>query len=408
MLCVNMSSRDKIQTDNKGKGREEIPEASGSGSSAQVHPDEQGPDKGGVVSLLDLSALSTTPRLHVANKNINQWLNNTQTPSGAGPPSLQNQENARVSSDPGSKILDELSQELGALAARPFNTQGKPGTSAPTNTPQPCDCNELRPRAHSTGDANGRQLRMGPQANTMDGSVLPLPLFSTSNSSAPARTSTSMPQNHQTFRPADILEYHAPELPGKSAKRTLTSQAPHQTAVVSETSLPALLTTAVISNPESSTGTPALAGTASNGISLTQNVSQLHQGTPLSAAQLLEIAPFIKLPALAGTAGNVHGLAQDLSKLNQHDHQSATQHLVDNLVGRPPSPPIVRQHAQHNLDLPILPPPTTHQGEFVAEPESINYNPTALPFHNFSSIGRQHSPQASTGESFLNDFTSRS
>src|SRR5580658_4274537 len=103
MHCVNMSSQDKIQTDNKGKGREEIPEASGSGSSAQVHPDEQGPDKEGVVSLLDLSALSTTPPLHVANKNINQWLNNTQTPSGAGTPSLQNQENARVSSDPGSR-----------------------------------------------------------------------------------------------------------------------------------------------------------------------------------------------------------------------------------------------------------------------------------------------------------------
>lgn len=402
-----MSSQDKIQTDNKGKGREETLEASGSGSSANVHPGEQGPDKGGVITFRDLTNLSMTPPQHDANKNINKWLSNTQTPSGAGTQSIQNQENAHVSSDPGSRALDELRQELGALAERPFNTHGRPGTNAPTNTPQSCDYNGPRPRAFSTGDLNGRRLRMGRQANTMDGSALPLPLFSTSNSSTPAGTSTSLPQNRQTFTTADILRHYAPWLPSRSAVRNLLFHTSHQAIGVTETSLSASPSTAVLLNPESSTATPALAGITSNGPGPAQNVSQLHHGSPLSAAQPLD-APFIKLRTLPGTAGNFHGLAQDLSNFNQDVHQSATEPFVDNMVRRPPSPLIVRQHAQHNLGLPILPPPTTHQGEFVAEPQSINYSPTALPFHNFSIIGHQHNPQASTGESFPNDLTSSS
>lgn len=369
-----MSSQDKIQTDSKGKGGEEIPKASGSGSSAQVHPDEQGPVKGGV-SPRNLSTLSTPPPLHEANKNINKWLNNTQTPSGAGTPSIQNQENAQVSSDPSSRILEELSQELDALAERPFNTQGKPGTSAPANTPQSCNYNALRPRAQSAGDAIARRLRMGPQANTMDGSVVPPPLFSTSNSCTRAGTSTSTPQNHQTFTAADILEYNVPQLPNKSAKRTLTSHASAHAAGDTERGPSASPRTVVLLNREYATGKPAL----------------------------------------AGIADAVHGLAQNPANLNVDAQQPAPQLLAENIVGMPPTPTIRAQQTSH---LPIIPPPTAPLVRVVTEPESFHDSSTApfpsfhessaAPFLNFSSIGRQHSLQASTGEAFSIDLTSSS
>jgi hypothetical protein len=405
-----MSSQGKTDTNNKGKAREEIAQASGSGPSAQVHPDEQGSDMGSTVSHLDLSTLSTTPPLHTVNKNIGQWLNTTQTPSGAGSPSMQNQENAMLSSDPGSMILDELSQELNTLATRPLNTRGKPGTSAPANTPQSCDHNGLRARAHSTGDANGRRLRMGPQANTMDGSVLPLPLFSKSNSSTAAGTSTSTPQAHQTSTIIDEIQLKDPGLPGKSVKSTSSPHATPQAAGVTETNLSTSLTMDVSPNPECSTGTPALAGTANSSLGLAQHVLQLHQGIPVSAAHLVventvgrpsaltNAVPSISSPAVAGIDGNVHGPAQDLSNLNQFVYQSATQLLVENMVSRPSSPLIIRQNAQQTADLPTVPPSTAPLEQVVNEPESVHHSPTAPLFHDFSSIGRRHSLQASTGE----------
>jgi hypothetical protein len=396
-----MSSQDKIQTDNKGKGREETLKPSGSGSLARVHPDEQEPAKG-AVSLQNPSTLSTPPPLHQANENVSKWLTNAQKPSEAGNPSIQNQENAQLPNDSGSRILAELSQGLDTLAERSFNRKRKTGTSAPANTPQSCDFNGLRPRAQSEGDTIGRRLRMGPQANTMDGNIVLPPFLSTSSSSTRAGTSAPTPQNHQTFTAADIIKHNFPHLPSRSAIRPLRS---HISAGGTEGGLSASPKKAVLLNLDYATGESALAGIASN--------AHPHRSNPLSTAQPLELAPFIS-STLAGTVDDVDGLAPVPSNLNGDAQQPASELLAENIFGMPPTPTIRAQQASH---FPIIPPQAAPLVRVTTESESFHDNSTSpfpsfhdssvTPFLNFSSIGRQHSPQASTGESFSIDLNSR-
>ncbi len=390
-------SQDKIQSSNMGRARRETAAgASGSSRSVPVHPDEQGPDTAGSVSPLGLSKLSTTPPLDKVNKTIDRWLSNTQTPSGSASPLVKNQENSRLSSDPASAALDELTKELQALAKHPFNAKGKSGTSAPANTPYSEDCSGLRARAQSTGDACGRRVCMGPQAKTMEEGDLPTramamdeidvprPLFSKSNSTTVAERSTLLPQINQSSTTPDDVKLISSNQPNKSVECTSSPSALAQTSGVTETNIPAL-PTAIAQPSQPSTSPPALAGPEINSLGVAENLLEQNQGIPPDATHLLtdsvtgrpsaptHAAPFLTPPTLPGATVNAYGLAQ------------------------PPSLLSFQQHAQHNL--PVATSTPAHLGRVITEAESFNDSPNVPRFQDFSGIGRQHSPHASTGES---------
>jgi hypothetical protein len=203
-----MSSQGKVQSNNRGKAREDLATASGSGPSPQTQADEQGSDKSSQISPTDLSKLSTAPPLDKVNNRIDKWLRTTEAPSTGGSRSTQNQENIPLLGNSDSTGQDELTKEIGALTKGLFNTQGNLGTIAPPNTPQSYDSNRLRVRAQSAGDCTGKRPHMGPQAKTMEEGDLP-----TTATTSPTAPSTDIPaldgqgiNNHDALE--QFLEQH--------------------------------------------------------------------------------------------------------------------------------------------------------------------------------------------------------
>jgi hypothetical protein len=386
-----MSSQDKVQSNNRGKVREDLAAASGSGPSPQTQADEQGSDKSSQISPMDLSKLSTAPSLDKVNNRLDKWLSTSETPSTGGRPSTQNQENVPLLGDSSATSQDELTKEIDALTKGLFNTQGDPGTIAPANTPQSYDSNGLRARAQSAGDCTGKRPHMGPQTKTVEEGDLPKPLLLRSKSNTVA--GASLLKGSQFSMTPGAFEPNASEIPKKPVKHTPPPHGSAQTTSATETNISTLPTTGTASPTAPSTDIPALDGPGINNHDVLENFLEQHQGVYPPMAQFLKdnvtgkpsaltaAEPSLPPPSLAGKTVNSHGLAQ------------------------PPSP-LSFQHAQDNVHLPISGPGRTRPMGVLTELESINNSPPASRFQYFSDLGCQHSSHASIGETFSHGLIS--
>jgi hypothetical protein len=393
LLIVSMSSQDKVQSNNRGKVREDLAAAPGSGPSPQTQANEQRSDKSSQISPIDLSKLSTAPPLDKVNNRIDKWLSTTRAPSTGGSPSTQNQENVPLSGDSGATGQDELTKEIDALTKGLFNTQGNPGTIAPANTPQSYDSNGLRARAQSAGDCTGKRPHMGPQAKTMEEGDLPKPLLLRSKSNTVAEA--SLLKGSQSSMTPGAFEPNASKIPREPVKHTPPPHGSAQTTSATKANISTLPTLATASPTAPSTNTPALDGPGINNHDVLENFLEQYHGVSPPMAQFLKgnvagkpstltaAEPSLTPPSLAGKTINSHGLAQ------------------------PPSP-LNFQHAQDNVHLPISGPGRTRPMGVLTELESINNSPPASRFQYFSDLGCRHSSHASIGEAFSHSLMSSS
>lgn len=372
-----MSSQDKALSNTEGKTREDLAGASGCGPLPQDNPDQQGSDKSGKMSSLDLSRLSTTPPLDEANKSIDSWLENTDTPFESGSPPIRNQENVPLSGDPGLTDPNEQTKEIEALTKGLPNRQGKSGTIAPTNTPQSRKGTGSRARAFSAGGAAGNRPHMGPQAKTMEDSDLPRPQFSNSNSGSIQGTIRSLPGESKFSITPD-------EGDPNSAERISSAHAPSNMSNITERSIPASQTR----RPTSlhSPGTPVVGSSSVNSQNLLSHLLEQHRGFHPGVTKYLvdnvagtpsppkRAEPSLSPLPLVGSTVNAYGLAQPPSSLTFQDAE----------------------------DVPILGSVRRHLGELVTEPEPLNYNSSTSRFQQCSDGGFQHNPWRPTGKTIPN------
>lgn len=312
-----MSSPDRSQSNNKGKKTQKDTEASGSGIAVPASPIEQ--------ELAMGMTLSTSSNVAV-NNDVKQWLNNTQTPSLIDrPSSTQNQENIKLSDGYRPNSVDGSKPGTNALASRPLSNLGQPSIGARNNTPQPGDNSGTVTRARSAGDADGKRPQLGSRINTGDGGPLRGP--------SAALFQVERFQLGLNQRPSN----------GSSSPATdgLGNAAPEPSTANGDSPIPS---TVLASSPQVPPRFSSLANLTVSGL-------------PTIAVSTIAGYP-IGTPAFSGNVVDNLVTAPNASEIFQDHHPSAAQQALEQSIGRAPSPPIIRQQAQHTVNPPIVPLPT--------------------------------------------------